>query len=433
VTRQGPHPLRFFALILPFGAAFGYASVALQWVATQRHGVPVAAFAAEVIAPAFALHAFKWAWAPLVDATLGKRTWYLIGLALTVAGVMASAAIPISRETLHALAAVVVASQVGLTFLGMACEALMGALPLAEKGRASGFYQAGNFLGLGLGGGLALSLETALPEPWMAGAVLCVLMLPCALALVGLPEPARHVHRLRDAVVGLGRDLRAMVVEKVPGRGWILSAAGLSGIFIVLSPVGAGAAGNLWPSLAAQWHAGPGAVAVVNGWLGGVVGAVGALMGGFVADQLNRKLAYALAGGLTAITGLLMAAGPRSATAYVGFVLAYTAFNGMAFAAFSAFVLETIGHGAVATKYNIFAGLANLAIAYMTRVDAGAFARWSATAMLAVDAACTLGGVGVLFAMIALVRRFAPRSDRASAQIAELEAVGATADPPPAP
>ena len=112
---------------------------------------------------------------------------------------------------------------------------------------------------------------------------------------------------------------------------------------------------------------------------------------------------------MTAAAGLLMAFGPRTPWAFDGGALLYQLFNGAAFAAFTAFVLDTIGQGAVATKYNLFAGLANLAISYMNLVDADAFATHQATGLLVTDALCTFAGIGALFAIVAVMRRLAPK------------------------
>ncbi len=437
--RKGPHPAVFLLVILPFGASFGYVSVALNYLAVNREHVPVAAFA-KVIAAAFFVHGIKFLWAPVVDKTLTKRTWYLIALGLTVAGTLASSVMPLGESTLPALTLVVVASQLGLTLMGMACENFLGDLPDGEKGRASGWYQAGNFIGLGLGGDLALELSSKLPHGWMVGAVMGALMLPCALALIWIPEPPRHEGSLLLALKGLLLDLVGLLVElrwdrqrhpgplaalrerlarTTPAGRQALTVAlnvlGITGLMICLSPVGSGAAANLWPSIATDWHASQQMVARVTGAFGGLAGGLGALLGGVLADRLNRRLAYALAGFVTALTATSMAFGPRTDWAYAAFTLLYALFNGMAFAAFSAFVLETIGQGSVATKYNIFASLANIAIGYMTRIDSSAYARPlpqalkdHASTMLFTDAGCTLLGIVGLLLMVAVARRFAP-------------------------
>src|ERR1700712_3265236 len=118
---KGPHPALFFALILPYGASFGYVSVAVPYIATHSGGL-TAEQAGTLVAAAFGPHAIKFLWAPVVDTTLTKKAWYLIALLLVAAGSIVSASVPIDVPRLPLLTTVIVASQVGLTLLNMACE-----------------------------------------------------------------------------------------------------------------------------------------------------------------------------------------------------------------------------------------------------------------------------------------------------------------------
>jgi hypothetical protein len=116
-----------------------------------------------------------------------------------------------------------------------------------------------------------------------------------------------------------------------------------------------------------------------------------------------------VAGGLTACTALLMAVAPRAPWAFIFFSITYSFFNGMAFAAFTGFVLETIGKGAAATKYNIFASVANQAVSYMVVADGFGNRRWGATGAVLTDGLLTFAGIGVLLGMVALVRVTTPK------------------------
>jgi PAT family beta-lactamase induction signal transducer AmpG len=377
-------------------------------------------------------------WAPSVDTTLSARRGYLIALTLTLGGVLASSLMPLSKATLGALTAVVMASQIGLTLMGFSCEQMLANVPAGEKGRAAGWYQAGNFFGLGLGGGLALELTVDLPARWMGAGILCAVLSLSAFAMLGLPSPvrgkpsevedgdgrsgyrasARLPERRPTLLEILGstlRDLRDVVGEKVDGK-WRLWLPGLAALFICLSPIGAGAGGNYWPSIATHWSAPAAWVEGVNGWLGGIVGAGGALVGGWLADKLPRRTAYAVGGGLTALSGILFALGPRVPWAYAIGVLVYTFFNGIAFACFSALVLETIGHGTVATKYNIFASLANLAVTYMTLVDGQAYKGGHESRLLFADAGATFIGIAAMFVFMRILASIAARRPAAPAE-----------------
>ncbi|HEY4011783.1 MAG TPA: MFS transporter [Polyangiaceae bacterium] len=388
-----PRPWSFFVLVLPYGASFGFVSGAFPLIARQ-HGIAVEAIAG-VVAAAFLPHAPKFLWAPLVDMTWSRKTWYVVSLALVSLGTFASMAMPISAPTLGALTAVVVASQVGLTTMGMSIEGLIGrTVPPERKGTAAGWFQAGSFLGVGLGGGAAYALVQRFGGP-VGGAVLAGAFAVCALPLLGFDEPREPSKRtLRDAAAGLAKDLWSLV--RSPG--------GIAAVVICLSPVGSGAAANLFGAIADDWRAPPSLVVAVTTTVGSLVSAAGAAWGGWVAARIGRRSAYALGGALTASMAVAMAFAPRAPWTYALFTLAYQAFNGAAFAAFSAFAFEIAGHASVATKYNILASLANTSISYTTRADGAAHARWGARGVLLADATLTGAGIALLAAVIAVTR-----------------------------
>jgi PAT family beta-lactamase induction signal transducer AmpG len=199
---------------------------------------------------------------------------------------------------------------------------------------------------------------------------------------------------LRDAIAGLAKDLWSLL--RSPG--------GIAAVVICLSPVGSGAAANLFGAIADDWRAPAGLVVAVTTTVGSLVSAAGAAWGGWIAARIGRRSAYALCGAVTAATGVAMAIAPRAPWTYALFTLAYQTFNGAAFAAFSAFAFEIAGHDSVATKYNILASLANTSIAYTTRADGAAHARWGARGVLLADAALTAAGIALLGATIAITR-----------------------------
>jgi hypothetical protein len=108
---------------------------------------------------------------------------------------------------------------------------------------------------------------------------------------------------------------------------------------------------------------------------------------------MDRKIAYAVAGFLLAIVAVGMYLGPRSEAGYGIFTLSYQFASGVAYGAFTGFVLEAIGRGAAATKYNALASLSNIPIWYMTRLNGWASERWGPGIMLLVDAASEIVGV----------------------------------------
>src|SRR5947209_11528931 len=92
---------------------------------------------------------------------------------------------------------------------------------------------------------------------------------------------------------------------------WILRPprSTLIGLVFFLSPVGSSAVANLISSVGPDYHASDAQVAFVSGLAGGVLSALGCVVGGFICDRLNRMSAYALAGLLSAIFSAWMALG----------------------------------------------------------------------------------------------------------------------------
>jgi len=143
----------------------------------------------------------------------------------------------------------------------------------------------------------------------------------------------------------------------------------------------------------------------VTGVFGGIVSAIGCIAGGYGSDRMDRKTAYALYGFLMAICAVAMALAPRTESMYIVFTLVYSFIQGLTYAGFTAVVLEAMGLGAAATKYNVFASLSNMPIAYMTVIDGWAYERWSAAGLLNVEAAIGVIGIVVFVAILLATAR----------------------------
>jgi len=396
------HPSVFLVLIVPFGAMGGYLSVAIGYQLTQA-GVSVEEVAA-LIAASYIPQTWKFLWAPVADTTLSRKTWYLLAGLVSAVGIFVTGAVPADAASLPLLYAAVLISNVASTFLAMATESLMVYnTPPALQGRAGGWFQAGNLGGNGLGGGAGLWLAQTLPEPWMAAAAIAVACALCCAALWFVPEPpplartGRYGRMLLEVLKDLWRVVRAR--------------AGILALLICFLPIGSGAASNLWAAVADDWHASANTVALATGVFSGIVSALGCIFGGYGADRMDRKTAYALYGLLMALSTVAMAVAPRTETMYVVFTLVYAFIQGLTYAGFTAVVLETIGLGAAATKYNLYASLSNMPIAYMTLVDGWAHTRWGAAGLLNVEAAFGILGI-IVFIVVAMVlpRRALPAS-----------------------
>ena len=317
----------------------------------------------------------------------------------------AMAAVPLGPSTLRLMEAVILITSVASTFLGFAVEAMMAHLtPPADRGRVSGWFQAGNLGGTGIGGGLGLWLLTNLPAGWLSGLILAVLMLACVTALPLLPDvPAESRH---TSIGGAMRNVAVDLWQVARSRDGVLSAV------LCFVPVGTGAVSGVLAQaeVASHWGAGAHTVELVQEFLTGLISMVGCIVGGYGCKRLGSRNAYLVYGGIMAAVTAVMGALPATPLVYVACSLTYSFITGFCFVAFSAFVLDAIGAGNAATKYNGFASISNTPIWYMGLLLAAVETRFGASGMLFAESACGLLGILVFSAAAAAWRRPIPAS-----------------------
>jgi len=401
--RRAPHPVVWTILYLPFGALSGFVGVALTFQASQ-HGLSISEGA--LLNGAQLLSQWlKWMWAPLVDATLSPRRWYVISTGLSAVGVLAMSIVPLGPHALGALLAIIAVASLVNSVVGMSVEALMASATTPDQiGRVSAWFQVGNLGGAGAGGGLGLWLFQKLPSAWMTGAIVGGLFLLCCAALRftaegrGGAQANAHAPRTgaRDAVRQVVRDLAAMLKTR----------GGLLAVILCGLPVGTGAAQGILPQakVAAAWGAGAQQVALVQGFLSAIVTAVGCFAGGALCRRFHPRSAYAAIGLALAAIAVAMGVGPASVPAYVAGSLIYAFGVGLAFAAFTALVLDAMGPGSAATKYNVFASLSNFPLWWLGLLLGVVAEKGGPRRMLFTEAALGVAGVAV-FAVTARLAR----------------------------
>ncbi len=383
-ARPPVHPFLFTILILPMGVATGYVQVTLGYLLAEA-GVSVEKIAA-VVAASVLPHVLKFLWAPLVDTSLTFKKWYwLSGIASSLV-LVAMSLLPLTDANLPLLTLGIYAYHFFISFTGMAAAGLMAyEVPAALQGRASGYYQMGNLGGMDIGGGLGLLLAQRLPMAGLAGVVLGVLCLGCCLALLAFRDQQATIRaeRIADTYRAMGQDVWATLRTK---SGWL-------GLVICLLPLGTAAASGLWSAVAKEWQSGADTVALVTGVLGGLVSAMGCLVGGWACDRVSPRYAYLLFGLAAAASLVGMAYAPRTEPIFIGGTLLYALANGMCYAGFTAVTLEAIGKGAAATKYSTFAAISNLPAYLLTYILGFAHTRFGSGGMLNTEALFAVGAV----------------------------------------
>ena len=392
-TPRPPHPFVWTVLYLPFGALGGFVGVALTFLATQ-HGLSISE-GALLNGAQLLTQWLKWAWAPLVDITLSPRRWYVLSTGLSALGVLAMAAVPLGPGTLPLLLSIIAVASLINSVVGMSVEAMIGGTtPPSQVGRVSAWFQAGNLGGNGLGGGLGLFLIETLPRPWMSGAIMGALFMLCCLALRFTAKVAAHARPVGafTSVKQVTRDLWAMLKTK----------GGLLAAILCVLPIGTGAAqGTLTQAkIAAFWGAGSAQVELTQGLLAGLITALGCFAGGYLCQRLHPRTAYAAICLALAGVAVGMAVCPSTVSMYVAWSLVYAFAVGLAYAAFTALVLDAMGKGSAATKYNVFASLSNFPLWWLGLLLGVAAERWGAPRMLLTEAAFGVVGV-IVFAVSA--------------------------------
>jgi MFS transporter, PAT family, beta-lactamase induction signal transducer AmpG len=394
-------------LNFPFGATSGFVSVMLAAL-LRGQGLKDDAIAS-IVAFNLLPHTWKFLWAPIADSTLTRKRWYLLGNGASCVTILALAFIPVTKGNVGIIDVLVIVNSLAITLVGMSVEGLMAhATVPEERGRAAGWFQAGNLGGGGIGGWLGLIVAKH-ASTQVAFIVIAVVLGACTLALPLVPEAPRILEEAGTAARSVGDKLQWLgrklwEVLKELGR-MLGSRRGIVAVMLCFMPIGSAAASGIFAGDTAKvWGASDDLIAWTTGLWGGVAGAIGCFVGGYGSDKLGRRLAYALAGVLMAMIAVAMAVMPKDPTNYAIWSLTYSFGAGVAYGTFTGFVLEVIGKGAAATKYNALASLSNIPITYMTKVDGWASTKYGPLKMLLVDAGSEIAGI-VLFVIVLVIVR----------------------------
>ncbi len=380
-------PWLFGILVLPYGFTTSVTALLMPYL-LRKVGMPVdqiAKISAVAILPAI----WAFLWSPLADTGLRRRSWIIVSS--VASGATAAAAIFGIHGSVGLLTVLLFLSNAFSGLLSSACGALLTAMPESMRGRASGWYQAGNVSGGAIAGGLVIWLADHAAVPTVAFAILAAMVLP-SLAAFAIDEARPVIRAIGPQLAGMFHDLRDLLRSR---RTWL-------GLLFFLSPVGTAAVTNLISGVARDYHASGNEVALVTGVAGGLLSALGCYIGGVVADKMSRMVAYALAGGLTAVFALWLALGPATPLTYGAGYAGYSLAAGFAYAVYTAFLLDVVGkrQHAAAFAYSALNASGNASIAYMTWLDGVGYKHWGARGLMGTDALAN-GAFGIILLLVA--------------------------------
>jgi MFS transporter, PAT family, beta-lactamase induction signal transducer AmpG len=367
----------FMELIMPYGIVMGYLTVVLAFQ-LAKVGIPL-----EKISPLIALSIFpniiKFLWAPLIDATLTCKKWYILSNTITALGVFFIGLLPVKEGSLTLMGILVFLMSFASTFSVMAtCSLMAYNTPKKLIGYAGGWMNAGYFVGVAIGGGIGLWFADKIGNTFTLSIVIATICLLCNHGLIQLLEP-QHCFRekkIEKTFRNLFNDIREV----------IKSRTGFFALLLCVLPIGSGAASNLWSAISGDWGASARVVALTIGIAGSLFSAIGSLIGGWICDKIDRKKAYVFFGMLQATFAVLMAFAPRTELMFILGTAFYSISTGLLYSGFSSLILEVVGKDAVATKYNMFISLSFIPIYLMIYIDEWAYKKCDAFGLLIIEA-----------------------------------------------
>jgi PAT family beta-lactamase induction signal transducer AmpG len=385
-----PPPWLFGITGLPGGVFQGFLSVAMPFL-LRRSGVPVQQIAT-ISAAANIPIIYYFLWSPIVDMGLKRRTWLVLSATTSAVCAYAAFLVPIPAQLSWLTFLLILASALNMVVSSSNGALMASTLPVDLRGRASGWYQCANVGGVAIGGGVLLWIGESLSLSSTALALGILITLPSLAALL-ITEPVY-------GRIGTVHTWRVMLQEV-----WAIlkSRAGLVGLVFFIAPVNAGALMNLFSAVAADFHAPAKAVTWITGIAGGLLSAAGSLVGGFLCDRLGRRNVYMLSGALFLVCCVAMALGPLVPWVYIAGSSVYLFVLGIAYASFTALVLDVIGTGgrSAATSYSLFVASGNIPVVFMTWFDGKGYGAFGPRGLLGFDA---LGNLVGLLIVVALVR-----------------------------
>ncbi len=320
--------------------------------------------------------------APIVDVRFTRRT-YAFAFAMASASMLGTALWLFSPTRLTLFAALLLLAEFAAVLQNSAAYGWVSEfVPDAERGRVGGWINAANLGGGALGAMVVMWSASRLSFP-VLGMMIAFAVLASTGFLLFYPAPAEPKFGLRQIFGGTFRSV--VETSRQPQV--------LIGFLLFLAPASTVAAINLFAGLGNEFHASPQWVVWTTGAGAAATSALGAVLGGYIADRMDRGALYLSGGILAGLCALWMAATPHTQAIFAAGVLFYNFMAGLCYAAFSALGLQLTGtrNPTAATQLALFAAATNGAIVYMTWLDGQGFRLFGVRGLLLVDGLAAIG------------------------------------------
>lgn len=341
-------------------------------------------------------HAIYFLWGPITDFWMRRRTWLMFAAATAAAALLAAFHQP-TLATSWAVGLLFASACIGVV-VPAACGGMMGTLASeTNKRRASSAYQSGS---LAIGGAVVFLLVScggrfALGQlGWIVAAMV---FLPSLFALAASPQPLVQEHSPRETATRIWREFKSTFLR------W----EALPYALLVASPCASGAMIGLLPELARDYGVNGAQVAWINGLVGALLTAAGALAASLIPVRVRAPIAFMVAGLVNAATLALLSLGPQRPFIYYAGTVFYLFTIGAGYALFTGVALEFLGGSGKSgsSRYAIINSLGNLPVVYMTWLDGRGYAHWGPRGMPAADALASAFVIVLLLAHFVFSQR----------------------------
>ena len=359
-----------------------------------KAGVSLPLSAGIIVATSLAF-TFEFIWAPMVDACLTRRLWFVAGSIVMCVCLAALLIAPWNAAAVPVMTVLAFASSSGAAIAAVAVKGIMAYdVPAARIGSASGFYTAGGAFAKAVGGAGTLWLLTHLADRTVAAILSTgVAALAGGAILLALPGQLVPPRALPAKLLGALVDLWAFLRTR---------NGALIGVLCVI-PFGAGTESGLIGAIAREWAVSPDQLALF-GTFGAATNVAGAIFGGWLSTRIGPWTAYLLLGWSMISVMLGFAYSPRMAMYFMAVELFYRALATASYATLLAIVMKAIGKGAASTKAAGMWSLTNLAFAYPTLIEGSVHDRAGTSAMLLTDVGLGVIGFGVLMVAVRVLK-----------------------------
>jgi PAT family beta-lactamase induction signal transducer AmpG len=323
------------------------------------------------------------AWSPITDYWVKRRTWLLIG-GVTASLLMFLAFAQKDIASTHAFVLMLLSACCSQLVVS-SCGGMMGALRSERSKRVAGSFYQGGSLGFGAAAMSAMVAMSSRTGQRMLGLAAAAFILFPVLFAFAAPEQ----HELINIPFSETMHRTWIECKATFGR-WEAVPYTLCMIF----PMASGAAVGLLSGVAKTYGVNGDHVAWINGFWGALAMAVGSLLGARIPARWSAPTVYMAVALINVATlGILWLGPATSMTYYVG-VLAYLFTIGTCYAFFTAVVLEFLGDSGKSGsgRYSIINSLGNVPVLYMIAVDGWGGDKWGPRGITGIE--CVVGGIG---------------------------------------